>query len=58
MQRGLYDLTLVEVTDADKALIGTAVTDVSFPAWKEICDVTNPACSSSWMETVGVARGY
>lgn len=49
----LYDLTLVEVTDADKALIGTAVPEVSFPAWKEICDATNPACSASWMETVG-----
>lgn len=49
----LYDLTLVEVTDADKALVGTAVPEVSFPAWKEICDATNPACSASWMETVG-----
>ncbi|PUB17452.1 TRAP transporter substrate-binding protein [Yoonia sediminilitoris] len=54
----LYDLTLVEVTDADKALISTAVTDVSFPAWKEICDATNPDCSTSWMETVGVAKDF
>jgi hypothetical protein len=54
----LYDLTLVEVTEADKALIGTAVPEVSFPAWKEICDATNPACSTSWMETVGVDKGF
>ncbi|MEY8120354.1 TRAP transporter substrate-binding protein [Falsihalocynthiibacter sp. BN13B15] len=50
----LYDLKLVEVTETDKALISTAVTDVSFPAWKEICDATNDACSSDWMDTVGV----
>ncbi|SMX25564.1 TRAP transporter substrate-binding protein [Boseongicola aestuarii] len=54
----LYDLTLVEATEADKALIGTAVTEVSFPSWKEICDVTNPSCSTSWMETVGVDKGF
>ena len=53
-----YNLTLVEATEADLALIGTAVTDVSFPAWKEICDVTNPACSSDWMETVGVSKNF
>lgn len=53
----LYDLTLVEVTETDKALISTAVPEVSFPAWKEICDATNPNCSSSWMETVGVNKG-
>lgn len=49
----LYDLKLVEVSDADKALIGTAVTDVSFPAWKDICDATNAECSADWMATVG-----
>lgn len=54
----LYDLTLVEVTDADKTLIGTAVPEVSFPAWKEICDATNPNCSASWMETVGASINF
>ncbi|WP_138468798.1 TRAP transporter substrate-binding protein [Poseidonocella sp. HB161398] len=48
-----YDLKLVEPSDADVKLIGTAVTDVSFPAWKETCDAVNPDCSASWMETVG-----
>lgn len=52
-----YDLTLVEPTEADKALVGTAVPNVSFPAWKEVCDATNPGCSDAWMETVGAARG-
>ena len=54
----LYDLKLVEVTAEDKVLIGKAVTDVSFPAWKEICDVTNPTCSDAWMKTVGVDKGF
>jgi TRAP-type C4-dicarboxylate transport system substrate-binding protein len=53
-----YDLTLVEVGDADRALIGTAVTDVSFPAWQEICDASNPYCSAAWMETVGVNKDF
>ena len=48
-----YDLELVEPSDADVALIGTAVTEVSFPAWKETCDAVNPGCSASWLETVG-----
>ncbi|MEZ5722315.1 MAG: TRAP transporter substrate-binding protein [Paracoccaceae bacterium] len=50
-----YDLTLVEPTEADIALIGTAVTEVSFPAWKEACDAVNEGCSASWLETVGTA---
>ncbi|EIE52953.1 ABC transporter substrate-binding protein [Salipiger aestuarii] len=53
----LYDLTLVAPTEADKALVGTAVANVSFPAWKEVCDATNPGCSDAWMGTVGTARG-
>ncbi|WP_172329885.1 TRAP transporter substrate-binding protein [Mangrovicoccus sp. HB161399] len=48
-----YDLKLVEPSEADVKLIGTAVTDVSFPAWKETCDAVDPGCSASWMETVG-----
>lgn len=52
-----YDLALVEPSAADKNLIGTAVPNVSFPAWKEVCDATNPGCSATWMETVGAARG-
>lgn len=53
-----YDLTLVEITDADRALIGNAVTEVSFPTWAEICDASNPGCSDAWMETVGAVHGY
>lgn len=51
-----YDLVLVEPTAADKELVGTAVPNVSFPAWKEVCDATNPGCSDAWMETVGADK--
>ncbi|ANT63558.1 ABC transporter substrate-binding protein (plasmid) [Salipiger sp. CCB-MM3] len=51
-----YDLTLVEPSEADKELVGTAVPNVSFPAWKEVCDATNAGCSEAWMDTVGAAK--
>lgn len=51
-----YDLVLVEPTEADKELVGTAVPNVSFPAWKEVCDATNEGCSAAWMETVGADK--
>jgi TRAP-type C4-dicarboxylate transport system substrate-binding protein len=53
-----YDLTLVEITDADRELIGNAVTEVSFPTWAEVCDASNPGCSEAWMNTVGRVHGY
>lgn len=53
-----YNLTLVEPSEADMALIGTAVTEVSFPAWKEACDAVNEGCSASWLETVGTAYDF
>ncbi|AUC51725.1 ABC transporter substrate-binding protein [Sagittula sp. P11] len=48
-----YDLKLVEPTAADKELVGTAVPNVSFPAWKEVCDATNPGCSDAWTAATG-----
>jgi TRAP-type transport system periplasmic protein len=49
----MYELTLVTPSETDKELVGTAVANVSFPAWKEVCDASNPGCSEAWMETVG-----
>lgn len=48
-----YSLTLVEPSEADKKLVGTAVPNVSFPAWKEVCDATNPGCSEAWLGATG-----
>ncbi|GAA4217550.1 TRAP-type C4-dicarboxylate transport system substrate-binding protein [Sagittula marina] len=50
-----YDLKLVEPSAADKELVGTAVPNVSFPAWKEVCDATNPGCSEAWLAATGAS---
>ena len=53
-----YDLTLVPISDKDKATIQGALKDISFPAWKELCDKVNPTCSQEWLDTVGKALGF
>lgn len=53
-----YGLKLVPVSDEDKAIIESAVKDISFPTWAEVCDKTNPTCSESWKATVGKAYGF
>ncbi len=52
-----YNLVSVPVTDEDLALVGNAVAEVSFPAWAEICDKSNPSCSADWKMTVGKRVG-
>lgn len=54
----VYDLKLVEITEADRALIASAVKDISFPAWAEVCDKTNPGCSEGWKTSVGAKVGF
>ncbi|WP_146585335.1 TRAP transporter substrate-binding protein [Puniceibacterium confluentis] len=50
-----YDLKLVEITDADKAIIENAVNEISFPAWAEVCDKQNATCSADWLAALGTA---
>jgi len=52
-----FSLKLVPITEEDKALIGKAVGETSFPTWAEVCDASNPGCSAKWKETIGAARG-
>lgn len=52
-----YDLANVPITDEDKALLQSAVKELSFPAWAEVCDATNPECSAEWKSTVGARLG-
>ena len=54
----LFDLTKVAITDEDKDIIQGALREISFPAWKEICDKVNPTCSQDWQETVGKVLGF
>ncbi len=48
-----YDLTLVPITDEDRAIIEGAVNEISFPTWAEVCDKQNPTCSDDWKASVG-----
>ena len=52
-----FKLVDVPVTKADIDLVKVAVRDISFPAWAEVCDQTNPGCSQKWKQTVGAAIG-
>ncbi|MEF2551724.1 TRAP transporter substrate-binding protein [Aurantimonas sp. A2-1-M11] len=52
-----YDLKLVPVSDEDRATMQSALRDISFPGWQEICDKVNPTCSEDWQKTVGKALG-
>jgi TRAP-type transport system periplasmic protein len=52
-----YNLTEVPVTEADLELIGTAVPEVSLPAWSDVCDRSNPSCTSDWKAIVGPVAG-
>lgn len=51
-----YDLTLVEITEADKAIIENAVNEISFPAWAEVCDKQNANCSTDWQAALGAPK--
>jgi TRAP-type transport system periplasmic protein len=52
-----YHLVNVPVSDEDLAIMATAVREVSFPTWAEVCDRTNPGCSELWKQTVGARVG-
>lgn len=52
-----YDLTVVEPTEADYATVKDALANISFPAWKPVCDDATEGCSDAWMETIGTDRG-
>lgn len=52
-----FKLVSVPVTPPDVELIRSAVTKVSFPAWSEVCDKSNPGCSQKWTATVAPVLG-
>lgn len=52
-----YDLVEVPITEEDLAIVENAVKELSFPAWAEVCDATNPTCSKDWTATVGKRLG-
>jgi TRAP-type C4-dicarboxylate transport system substrate-binding protein len=52
-----YDMTLVPVSDADKAKAAEIAASKVLPEWAEKCNANFPDCSKIWNETVGAARG-
>lgn len=50
--------TVATVSDADRARLRDAVTEVVLPAFRDTCNRVWNQCSSTWNETVGRARGY
>ncbi|ANG64236.1 ABC transporter substrate-binding protein [Marinobacterium aestuarii] len=53
-----FDLVEVPVTAADIALVKDAVKAISYPTWAEICDQSNPECSSDWRAALGARVGF
>lgn len=52
-----YDMTLVPVTDEDKAKVAEISVSAVLPEWAEKCEASYPGCKGIWNETVGAARG-
>ena len=52
-----FNLVNVPVTSGDLDIVKRAVRDISFPAWAEVCDRSNPGCSATWKKAVGPIVG-
>ncbi len=52
-----FTLVNVPVTRGDLDIVRKAVRDISFPAWADVCDKSNPGCSATWKKAVGPIVG-
>ncbi|MEH6823810.1 MAG: TRAP transporter substrate-binding protein [Motiliproteus sp.] len=52
-----FNLVEVPVTSNDLAIVQSTVKKVSFPAWAEVCNKSNPSCAADWTRTVGPMVG-
>ncbi len=52
-----FKLVNVPVTPGDLDIVKKAVREISYPAWAEVCDKSNPGCSASWKRAVGPIIG-
>lgn len=52
-----FNLVNVPVTGGDLDIVRKAVRDISFPAWADVCDRSNPGCSGTWKKAVGPIVG-
>lgn len=52
-----YDMTLIPVSDADKARVAEISVTAVLPEWAAKCEASYPGCTQLWNDTVGAARG-
>jgi TRAP-type C4-dicarboxylate transport system substrate-binding protein len=52
-----FNLVNVPVTPGDLDIVKKAVREISYPAWAEVCDKSNPGCSAAWKKAVGPIIG-
>jgi TRAP-type C4-dicarboxylate transport system substrate-binding protein len=52
-----YDMTLVPVTEEDKAKVAEISVSAVLPEWAAKCEASFPGCKAIWNDTVGAARG-
>jgi TRAP-type C4-dicarboxylate transport system substrate-binding protein len=52
-----FNLVNVPVTPGDLEIVRKAVREISYPAWAEVCDKSNPTCSADWKKAVGPIIG-
>lgn len=52
-----YNLTVAPVTEADLALVTSALTETSLPVWAEQCNAVNPTCEADWRASIGTKLG-
>lgn len=52
-----YDMSLIPVSDTDKAKVADISASAILPEWAATCEASYPGCKDIWNETVGAARG-
>ena len=53
-----FDMTMVEPSKEDEAILAKASSSAVLPTWAETCKKVEPDCVKIWNETVGKARGF
>ncbi|MFZ2102427.1 MAG: TRAP transporter substrate-binding protein [Oricola sp.] len=53
-----FAMKLADVTDADRAKLGEAVTGTILPEWGKACNAVYSECVNAWNASIGAARGY
>jgi TRAP-type C4-dicarboxylate transport system substrate-binding protein len=52
-----YKMVDVPVSEADLKLVREAITEVSFPAWSEVCEKSYKGCGDIWKKLIGPIAG-